>query len=1041
MKKSLSILLSAALAFGTFASVASAADANLTTQQKFDELKAKGIFAGMADGSAGLDQKLQRSQAARIVALLLGAEGIGNPDTKVVTEKPFSDVELGKWYTEEIAAVKELKAMSGNTDGTFNPNGNLTNQEVAALLGQVLKLEPVADAKVDGAADWAAGYIKALEAKGFAVPTPYTADATRGALVDATYFANGILNPDKVSIASAKAAGVFKVEVQLNREVDTSKATLTLKKGSLTVSTTPKWSDDKKSATLTLDSRITAGDYTVTLGGLDAESVGTATASFTAQDETVSKIEYVSATDTLPYSKYAAIEVRAENQYGEATSLGASNFTALVSGQTVTMKKNESGNFYFTANVSGTAGITQGNGVIPVTVYMNNSGITATKNFKVGTVPLLSKIETGNVTYSNATTSKLTNVGDTATIALKLYDQYGNPIVKNQFIPYTTSATPPVTVTEINVSNINPVITPYEQNLVVVKTGVGGALDVADLFDDNDNPVLKVKLNAKLDKNADYTVNIYGGSSSATAKVTVGAAKLATKIEFDTSSVVLAANDKDVVIPVIAYDANGDKLSAQDLADNAAITPARFNFTATNAVSAAIVRTGSDKGKLKVTFNTPINGIYNSVNSQIYVSGQINQSLTNTFVQTNLVVGDARVPDHIAISDDIAPKAILGAGETLDFQLKDQYNKDRGNLSVANIASANGQTSQYQVVVDVVKTGSGVNAVPNSLPRTAVSHPTPGTDRYVFQYDELDKFNDKWNLTSTANQEGKVVVKATIQKNPNSAGFSDFSSTVSRSFEAIKTNTDLTYSLDTIGSLFAAQDKFNGNAGVTGNGTNQANDSLSPDYVRTPTPVLPSQFAKKLKVIAKDASGTEVKLPENYVYSVSSSDPTVIDFGVDKVTTPSPIDDGYVIGNKAGTATVTAVVYTNKGNTVYLTQDVTVKADTIVVDSIKADNTSKSFNSTDWGNLDNGTTFAYSLFNSLIVKDQYGIEYKDAVVSKYQSVLGIRFTVQTTSGTGAVSIDPITGLINSIAPGVNEFEITALAPNGKSVTFVVAKDI
>ena len=56
------------------------------------------------------------------------------------------------------------------------------------------------------------------------------------------------------------------------------------------------------------------------------------------------------------------------------------------------------------------------------------------------------------------------------------------------------------------------------------------------MFDDNDNARVEVKLTAKLDKTADYTVNIYGGSSSATATVSVGAANLATKLEFDTSA-------------------------------------------------------------------------------------------------------------------------------------------------------------------------------------------------------------------------------------------------------------------------------------------------------------------------------------------------------------------------------------------------------------------------------------------------------------------------------------------------------------------------
>src|SRR5690606_33699952 len=120
MKKSLSLLLAVALVFSMFGPMAFAAE--LTAQEKFEALKAEGIFTGVNDkGDAGLDQKMNRAQFARVAALILGLEGIGATDTKVVTEKPFDDVELGRWYTEEVAAAKEAGLMVGNGDGTFDP--------------------------------------------------------------------------------------------------------------------------------------------------------------------------------------------------------------------------------------------------------------------------------------------------------------------------------------------------------------------------------------------------------------------------------------------------------------------------------------------------------------------------------------------------------------------------------------------------------------------------------------------------------------------------------------------------------------------------------------------------------------------------------------------------------------------------------------------------------------------------------------------------------------------------------------------------------
>lgn len=178
--------------------VENAAGANdLTAQQKFDELKSKGIFTGINDGSSALDQNMNRAQFARVAALLLGLDGIGTPDIKVVTEKPFKDVELDTWYIEEITAAKEAGIMLGSPDGTFSPSKDMTIQEMAVATARVLDIEPEKDANVEGAADWAAGYIKALQNANIDIPTNYTEAATRSDLVSATFQAETVITDKK----------------------------------------------------------------------------------------------------------------------------------------------------------------------------------------------------------------------------------------------------------------------------------------------------------------------------------------------------------------------------------------------------------------------------------------------------------------------------------------------------------------------------------------------------------------------------------------------------------------------------------------------------------------------------------------------------------------------------------------------------------------------------------------------------------------------------------------------------------------------------
>jgi hypothetical protein len=195
-----------------------AADTDLTAQQKFDALAAKGIFAGI-DGQAALDQNMNRAQFARVAALILGLDGIGNPDTRVVTEKPFSDVALGTWYSEEIAAAKQAGILVGNTDSTFNPRGDVSVQELAVIVAKQLGLNPVEGARVDGAADWAAGYIRAVQNAGITFPSNYTEPATRQQLTSLAFTADP---QAKIPTQAEIAAQVITDAVKANPDQATS---------------------------------------------------------------------------------------------------------------------------------------------------------------------------------------------------------------------------------------------------------------------------------------------------------------------------------------------------------------------------------------------------------------------------------------------------------------------------------------------------------------------------------------------------------------------------------------------------------------------------------------------------------------------------------------------------------------------------------------------------------------------------------------------------------------------------------------------------
>lgn len=974
MKKSFSVLLSAAVAFGSFASFASAAD-ELTAQQKFDALKAKGIFTGVnAAGDAGLDQNMNRAQFARVAALILGLEGIGNPDTLKVTEKPFPDVDLGKWYTEEVSAVKAAKVLVGNADGTFNPEGNISVQELAVVTANLLGLKAVEGAKVEGAADWAAGYIQAIKDAGVDFPTNYTQAATRAQLVSISYQADAQLNPvapAKASVTSAKAAGVKTVTVTLDKAVDTDKATLTLKRGTATVATTAKWSDDKKSATLTLTStKISDADYSVVLGGIAAEEIATASASFKGEDEKVAKIEFVTASDEIAKSSKARIKLKASNQYGEDASFSAANYTVSTDvAYGALVKKDGDGSLVVELNTtSGTPGLTQ----IPLYVYNNDNHVTATKTFKLGFAPFASKLEVGAAKYSNGKDG-LTAVGDKVAYDLTVLDQYGNPITASQT---DGAVAPAVPVPTITAASFNKYVTPY------LNYNAGADQEVAITFADTDADdefEATLELKKALDKATVHNLTVYVGSASQTVAFNVNTSKVVTKIDWDTFDGVLAQGDTSILLPLVAYDANGDQLTAQEIADNAS----RINVTPSGATSATIITVGPNKGKVKVS------GITATEKSYVFVTASVLTSNASSFKSTQVLVNAPRIPTSIAVATAPKAKAVLGASSGFDFSVKDQYGSEiNGDFGTG--------TTRYKVAFSfTADAGSGITVGAVDTTDTSVA-------------------NGGYTFATTNGSVGSATLKAVVQKSVNSgATYSDVSSPAAVTIEAIANNSKLTYALEDITSLYAAI-------------SNSAVSGIDATDVGTITdgPV------KSVSLVVKDQAGNSVAYPDLLQDSASS------DLNVVKVATSA--GKVYVYGDKAGEASVTTVVYKANGETASLTSKVTVKADAVAVDKLTA-NGDKNVAS---GAVDGLVAYTGNLMD-LKAYDQYGIEYAGAEANAYNALLGIRYSVSEVVGatvsvnptTGVVSFTDL-----GTATDPYQFVLTATAPNGKSVSTVISNN-
>ena len=85
------------------------------------------MMDGMADGIFAPDQNTTRAQFATVLYRLEGC-----PKTSGVA--PFVDVQKDKWYTDAINWAYENKIVDGMTNTTFEPNTNITREQMVTML-------------------------------------------------------------------------------------------------------------------------------------------------------------------------------------------------------------------------------------------------------------------------------------------------------------------------------------------------------------------------------------------------------------------------------------------------------------------------------------------------------------------------------------------------------------------------------------------------------------------------------------------------------------------------------------------------------------------------------------------------------------------------------------------------------------------------------------------------------------------------------------------------------------------------------------------
>ncbi|OPA80870.1 hypothetical protein BVG16_00525 [Paenibacillus selenitireducens] len=208
-KKWVSLVMTLMLTSACYSSIVSGAGTSLTTQDKFEVLKGKGIFTGFTDGSARLNEQMSREQFAAVLFRLMELKDVSGPPS-------YNDVLKTRWSYGEIEAVTEAGLMKGMGVGKFQPGSPVTVEQLATILVRAYGSEGSSNNGVGGkVSSWAKSAVAVAIDKGIIpIMYDYTGNATRGLLVDATYAAY-----QKMSTPEYKPLHVKSLDVISNTKI------------------------------------------------------------------------------------------------------------------------------------------------------------------------------------------------------------------------------------------------------------------------------------------------------------------------------------------------------------------------------------------------------------------------------------------------------------------------------------------------------------------------------------------------------------------------------------------------------------------------------------------------------------------------------------------------------------------------------------------------------------------------------------------------------------------------------------------------------
>ena len=97
-----------------------------------------GIFTGTSNNTFSPNDNITRAQFVQVLA---NVQGVDTSNRNIKTQ--FSDVPAKKWYTAAVKWASENKIVNGIGDGKFDPNANVTREQMCLMLVNFAKFKSI----------------------------------------------------------------------------------------------------------------------------------------------------------------------------------------------------------------------------------------------------------------------------------------------------------------------------------------------------------------------------------------------------------------------------------------------------------------------------------------------------------------------------------------------------------------------------------------------------------------------------------------------------------------------------------------------------------------------------------------------------------------------------------------------------------------------------------------------------------------------------------------------------------------------------------